>query len=210
MTLSCRYSGLEKDFIRNSTKCSSRSRTGRLRYRSRHKHSNPRGMKSTTSCGKGSRSSRPRIGRSGITRCPKRISSGSRIEIDSRFFSEERRTSLITWVRRHWRGQRHKEGRECSSEQIAQERIDGNHRWWPEAYATGKIPERSHVSLGYMWSADQVCGRHTFTLTRWFTSLTMTTACLDATRLVARRLSSRLTISSRSRRSDSHSKERAA
>ena len=67
----------------------------------------------------GSRSSRPRIGRSGITRCPKRISSESRIEIDSQFFSEERRTSLITWVRRHWRGQRHKEGR---SVQVSRER----------------------------------------------------------------------------------------
>ena len=52
----------------------------------------------------GSRSSRPRTGRSGIPRYRKRISSGSRIGIDSRFCSEEPRTLPITWGRRPWRG----------------------------------------------------------------------------------------------------------
>ncbi len=60
--------------------------------------------KSTRSCGTVSRSSRPRTGRSGIPRCRKRISSGSRIEIDSRFCLEELRTLPITWGRRPWRG----------------------------------------------------------------------------------------------------------
>jgi hypothetical protein len=42
-----------------------------------------------------SRSSRPRTGRSGIPHCRKRISSGSRVEIDSRFCLEEPRTLPI-------------------------------------------------------------------------------------------------------------------
>jgi len=50
--------------------------------------------------GKAIRSSRLRTGRGGIPRYRRRISSGSRIGIDSRFCSEEPRTLPITWGRR--------------------------------------------------------------------------------------------------------------
>src|SRR5215831_12925425 len=55
----------------------------------------------------GFRSSRRRIGRDGIPRCRKRISSGNRIGIDSPCCSEGLRTLPITWVRPLWPGQRH-------------------------------------------------------------------------------------------------------
>src|SRR5271168_4770292 len=100
-------SELAKDFIPNSTPCSSRTRTSPFSGWSRGNRSKPHGKKSTRSCGKVSQSSRPRIGRSGILRCRKRISSGNLIGIDSRYCSEEPRTLPIAWGRRHWRGQMH-------------------------------------------------------------------------------------------------------
>src|SRR5271168_1392659 len=100
-------SELAKDFIPNSTPCSSRTRTSPFSGWSRDNRLKPHGKKSTRSCGTVSRSSRPRIGRSGILRCRNRISSGNRIGIDSRYCSEEPRTLPITWGRRHWRGQMH-------------------------------------------------------------------------------------------------------
>src|SRR5271163_2840489 len=100
-------SELAKDFIPNSTPCSSRTRTSPFSGWSRGNRSKPRGRKSTRSSGMVSRSSRLRIGRSAIPRCRKGISSGSRIGIDSRCCSEEPPTLPITWGRRHWRGQMH-------------------------------------------------------------------------------------------------------
>src|SRR6266478_9066347 len=99
-------SGLEKDCIPNSTACSSRVRISPFRWRSRDNRSKPHGRKSSRSCGSVFRSSRPRIGGSGIPRFRKRISSGNRTGIDLLYCSEEPRTLPITWGRRLWRGQR--------------------------------------------------------------------------------------------------------
>jgi len=114
-------SGLEQDFIPNSTTCSSRTRTSPFSWWSRDNRSKPPGKKSTRTCGTVLRSSRPRIGRSAILPCRKRISSGSRIGIDSRFCSQEPRTSLITWGKRQWHRQRHCDSLESSSNPDANE-----------------------------------------------------------------------------------------
>src|SRR6266478_2176319 len=108
-------SGLEKDCIPNSTACSSRVRISPFRWRSRDNRSKPHGRKSTRSCGRVFRSSRPRIGGSGIARCRKRISSGNRTGIDLLYCSEEPRTLPITWGRRLWRGQRPRLGPCCKN-----------------------------------------------------------------------------------------------
>src|SRR5271155_331737 len=90
-------SGVRKVKIPNSTPCSSRTRTSPFSGWSRGNRSKPHGKKSTRSYGKVSQSSRPRIGRSGILRCRKRISSGNRIGIGSACCSEEPRILPITW-----------------------------------------------------------------------------------------------------------------
>src|SRR4029077_19115197 len=60
----------------------------------------------TRSCGRVFRSSRARIGGSGMARSRKRISSENRTGVALLYCSEEPRTLPITWGRQLWRVQR--------------------------------------------------------------------------------------------------------